>query len=118
MWCTQNFAFIVDGEVKDIVVCNDYNVANQIAQNIYGSGAIATDVTHYTVDIGDTYTNNKFFRGEREIHPLPTVEDKLNGLGGSVADLETAACDLDETIYQRILDIEDALCEISEMLSE
>ena len=117
MWCTQNFAFIADAVIKDIVVCDDYNVANQLAQNIYGLNAIALDVTHYAVQKGDAYLNNKFYRDGEEIFPLPTVEDRLNELEASETTLEEATCDLNSDYEQRISDIEEALCELAEIIS-
>ena len=117
MWCMQNFALIADGKIKDIVVCDDYNVANQIAQNVHGQGATAADVTHYALEVGDEYDNGKFYRDGKEIQPLPSVEDKLNELNAAAESLEEAACDLDGLYAQRLADIEEALCEISELIN-
>ena len=115
MWCTQNFAMIADGEVKNIIVCDDYDVANELAQGMYGNNAVAFDVSQYSVIIGDKYENGKFYRAEEEIKPNPTVDELINKLNADTQALEEAACDLDESIYQRLADIEEALCEIAEM---
>ena len=117
MWCTQNFAFINDGLIKDIVVCDDYDVANNLARNIYGANAIAFDVSHYSLQIGDVYSNGRFYRGEEEILPNPTVEDKINELTAETISLEEATCDLNDDYERRISDIEEALCELAEIIN-
>lgn len=57
----QIFAEIQNEEVKNIIVCKDYMVANQLAQKTYGKDAIAVDCTFYDCAIGDTYKNNTFY---------------------------------------------------------
>lgn len=117
MWCTQNFAFIADGEVQDVVVCDDYNIANELAVNMYGKDAIALDCTHYALQKGDIYFKQKFYRDGEEILPEPTVEDKINELIASTTNLEEATCDLNDDYEQRIIDIEEALCELAEIIN-
>jgi len=117
MWCTQNFAFISDRRIRDIVVCDNYDVANSIARNIYGNDGIAIDVSHYNVQIDDVYTDGKFYRDGEEILPNPTVEDMINKLTGETINLEEASCDLSADYERRISDIEEALCELAEIIS-
>ena len=115
MWCTQNFAIIANERVENIMVCDDYDIANQLAKSMCGENAIAIDVSHIGVEIGDAYRDGQFYKGDEVIKPFPTVEELINKLRGDTSNLEEAACDLDENIYQRLADIEEALCEIAEM---
>ena len=116
MWCTQNFAFVADDEVKDVVVCDNINTATQIAKNIYGPDTVVLDVTRYEVQLGDNFRNGKFYRGKKEILASPSVEDRLNGLTASSSDLEEVACELTERYEERISDLEEAFCELSSLL--
>ncbi len=116
MWCTQNFAIIANERVENVMVCDDYDVANQLARSMCGENAIAIDVSHIAVEVGDTYRNGQFFRGEEAIEPERSIEDRLNELNGYAHVLEDAACELDEVVYQRLLELEDAVCELSEMI--
>jgi len=117
MWCTQSFAFIADGEVKNVVVCDSYEAANQIAKSIYGENATAEDVTQYSVQTGDKFNKGKFTRDNEEIKPMPTIEERLNNLKASSKDLEEAACDLSEAYESRIVALEEALCELSTLIT-
>lgn len=60
----QIFAEIQNEEVKNIIVCKDYMIANQLAQKTYGKDAIAVECTFCDCEIGDTYKNNTFFDPE------------------------------------------------------
>lgn len=118
MWCTQNFALIANGKIKNIVVCDDYDIANKISQHTYGQNAIAVDVSQYNLQASDTYENGKFYRNGEEIKANETVEDRLIKLRASATDLEEAACDITESYEERIVAIEEALCELSELLTK
>ena len=61
MFYHQIFAEILDNEVKNIMVCNNYEMANTLARNTYGNNAIAVECTYYACAIGDKYQNNKFY---------------------------------------------------------
>lgn len=62
MYCNQIFSLIADNEIKNLVVCSNYDVASKLAKSSYGESAIAVDTTDYPVNIGDAYVNGTFYR--------------------------------------------------------
>lgn len=60
------YAQILDKKVKNIIVCNDIEMANILARNTYGQDAIAVECTYWACAIGDKYENNKFISPEGE----------------------------------------------------
>lgn len=61
MWCNQIFSQIKEKTIKNIIVADNYEIANQLARDIYGEGAIAVDSTQYPVSIGDIYKDGMFY---------------------------------------------------------
>lgn len=60
----QIFAKIKDNIVKELMMCNSYEMANIVARKTYGKDALAVEVTFWECQIGDTYRNNKFYSPE------------------------------------------------------
>lgn len=83
MWCNQIFSLIkpVDGvnEIQNIIVCDNYEVANQIARLNYGGDAYAVDTTYYPLTIGCKHVGGKFYSkdGTTEIPKNPTAEEQV-----------------------------------------
>lgn len=61
MYIKQTFAIIHDEIVKQNIVCDNYELANQLARNVYGDSAIAVDSTQYLVSEGDYYIDGNFY---------------------------------------------------------
>lgn len=61
MWCNQIFSLINEDTVQNIIVCDNYETANQIARDYYGDNAIAVDTTQYSLNIGYKYVNGIFY---------------------------------------------------------
>lgn len=61
MYCNQIFSLINNNKIENIIVCANYETANQIARNVYGDTAIAIDTTLYPVGIGNTYRDGLFY---------------------------------------------------------
>lgn len=105
----QVFAQIFEGEVKNILVCDNYELANWLSRQAYGDGAVAVECSQYPCMIGDTYHDGCFFRldpdtGEEvQIPYIPTQEQQVEAL-----EAENAA------LQQQITDTQLALCEIYE----
>lgn len=57
----QVFAQILDDEIKNIMVCDNYELANQLARMVYGEKAWAWECTQYPVSIGDKCMNRVFY---------------------------------------------------------
>lgn len=74
----QVFAIIYEEIVQNIIVCDNYELANQIARGTYGEEAIAVDCLQYPCMIGGSYKNGKFYDLEgNEIAYVPTQEQQV-----------------------------------------
>jgi hypothetical protein len=79
MWNNQVFSLItptkvdvqgstvVKNLIQNIIVCDNYEVANQLSVATYGEGAIAVDTTLYPVGIGDEYRDGVFYSVDGEV---------------------------------------------------
>lgn len=61
MYIKQTFALISGETVKQDIVCDNYELANQLARNVYGPDAIAVDSTQYPISEGDKYIDGYFY---------------------------------------------------------
>ena len=84
MFCDQKFAVVKDGEVINVIVCDNDNLANDVVKQIYGEDAFAVDFTYYEAGIGDFYKNGEVYReteiGKSEILKTPDVEETVEQL--------------------------------------
>lgn len=77
----QVFAIIHEEIVQNIIVCDNYELANQIARGTYGEEAIAVDCLQYPCSIGGKYKDGKFYDLEgNEIAYVPTQEQQVASL--------------------------------------
>jgi hypothetical protein len=60
MYCNQIFSLINEGKIQNIIVADNYTVANDIARSLYGNDAMAVDTTLYPVSIGFSYSDGIF----------------------------------------------------------
>lgn len=58
----QVYAYIWNETVQNIVVCDNYQLANDIAKGCYGNDAFAVDCLQYPCQIGDKYVDGRFYR--------------------------------------------------------
>lgn len=58
----QVYAYICNETVQNIVVCDNYQLANDIAKGCYGNDAFAVDCLQYPCQIGDKYVDGRFYR--------------------------------------------------------
>lgn len=69
MYCNQIFSLISSksgiGTVENIIVADNYEVANQLARNLYGASAYAVDTTLCPVGIGDKHIDGVFYRYDK-----------------------------------------------------
>ena len=61
MYVKQTFAIIQGDTIKQDIVCDNYELANQLARNIYGPEAIAVESTQYPISEGDKYIDGYFY---------------------------------------------------------
>ena len=93
--------------VANICVCDNYEIANQIARNTYGEGALAVDTTLIPVTMGDTYENGKFFRNGEEVPANPTEAEEIRALDKRVTMTEST----NQTTYDELTATQIALVE-------
>lgn len=76
------FALIYENEVKNIFICENYELANQLARASFGDEAFAVETTRYASGIGNKYENGIFYKiledgTKKQIEYIPTAEDKI-----------------------------------------
>lgn len=79
------FAQIFEGEVKNIIVCDNYPKADYLTKAIYGQEAFAVGCLQYPCSIGDKYHDGSFWSvnedgTETRIDGLPTQEQEVQTL--------------------------------------
>ena len=101
MWCNQIFSLMntaSDGfyKIENIIVADNYTIANNIAQATYGIGAIAIETTRIPVAIGDLYKDGIYYKSEsmEEILPNPSEEEQIAELKSIIADLSLIQAEL------------------------
>ena len=62
----QVFAHILDTKIKNVIVCDNYEIANQLARATYGDSAIAVECTQYRCGIGDYFIDNVFYFADKD----------------------------------------------------
>lgn len=85
MYCNQIFSLISpkgDGinSIDNIIVADNYDVANQLARNLFGSRAYAVDTTLCPVAIGDKHRDGNFYRDDKLIPYNPTEAEEIKAL--------------------------------------
>lgn len=96
----QVFALIFEGEIKNIIVCDNYEMANWLARGSYGDGAFAVDCLQYPCGIGDKYHDGVFWNvdeggSETEIAYIPTQEQQVATLATAQDEVMETLVDLD-----------------------
>lgn len=93
------FAQISDGEVKNIIVCDNYPTADYLTKCVYGNEAYAVDCLQYACGIGDKYHDGTFYHvgedgTETAIPYTPTQEQQVSALQSENNELTVALADL------------------------
>lgn len=86
----DNYAFICDGVVKNIAVFDPngaYTMANMLAKEQYGGSAFAVNVNDYPVNIGDSYHDGCFYRGDQPIGPIDELNNSMTEIKLALAEL-------------------------------
>ncbi|SET52646.1 hypothetical protein SAMN05443270_0368 [Lacrimispora sphenoides] len=81
----QVFAQISKKEIKNIIVCDNYETANRLTRAAYGNEAYAVDCSQYPCGIGDRYHDGAFYRVNDDgskgvINYVPTAEQQVPAL--------------------------------------
>lgn len=102
-----------DYEIMNIIVCDNYEVASQIAKATLGEDAIAIDTTLYPVAIGDTYHDDNFYDSEGNIIPrnpteaeeIATLKSTIARQNATISELQTTMANQDELLADILLNI-------------
>lgn len=92
----QIYAIIKKETIDNIIVCENYTIANDLAKMI-DKESIAVDVTYYPVRIGDKYVEG-LFRDKNNneiINAMPTEKESINILKKDSATKDTKILDLE-----------------------
>lgn len=104
MWCNQIFSLINEQEVKNIIVCDNYEVANQIARLQLGEESYAVDTTQYPLSIGCKHLDNVFYEedGVTVIERNETVEEETIITKARVDNLENRQSESELNVDYRL----------------
>ena len=103
----QIFAHILDTQIKNIIVCDNYEVANQLARAIYGQNAIAVECTQYPCSIGDFYVDNSFhYKDKEDPSKVGDLIPRKNTAEEDALEANNKATLIQNIIAENIVDIE------------
>lgn len=111
MWLNQVFSLIqpIEGinTIQNIIVCDNYTVANDLARLSYGEEAYAVDTTLYPVTFGDTHIDGTFYHNGEVVLPTKTDSEKLSELEGftSAINLRQAEAEADTDFRLSMLEL-------------
>ena len=95
----QVYAEIWQETVQNIMVCDNYELANYLARCSYGGEAFAVDCLQYPCRIGDRYIDGVFYHvnedGEQvPVKYVPTQEQQVEQLANENTELTIALADM------------------------
>lgn len=61
MFHHQIYAQIKNEKVLNIIVCANYEIANEVTRKTYGKESLAVECTYWDCAIGDTFRKNVFY---------------------------------------------------------
>ena len=103
----QVFAHILDTQIKNVIVCDNYEVANQLARAIYGDNAIAVECTQYPCGIGDFYVDNTFhYRDKDDPTKVGDPVPRKNTAEEDAFEANTKVANVQGTVAENTVDIE------------
>lgn len=117
----QIYAMIHEEEVKNVFVCDNYEMANYLARATYGDTAFAVDCLQYPCQIGDKYISNIFYKsdGVTLIEYIPTQEQQVEQLNRENTELQLALTEQYEenlSLQEEVTNTQLALAELFERL--
>jgi hypothetical protein len=104
MWCNQIFSLIDrNGVIQNIIVCDNYETANQLAVTLYGESSCAIDTTQYPLQIGYTFKTGRFYRDDdTEVIANPTESQSISLLQGQTASIEHHQAEIEVDLDYRM----------------
>lgn len=98
----QTYALIYNEKVENIFICEDYELANQLARAAYGDSAIAVDCLQYPCGIGDSYIDGIFYHTNEnnENTPVEYIPTETQALDILKSEFDTMSEYMVELDYQ------------------
>lgn len=95
MVAQQVFAIVSNGIIRNTIVCNNYQLANDLAKGGYGNDAFAIDCLQYPCQINDKYIDGIFYKENGSIiERVPTAEEEVQYLKQQNENLTIALADI------------------------
>ena len=60
----RTFAQIVDTQIKNIIVIDDFFIAQQLTKASFGENSVAVDCSRYPVSVGDYFIDGVFYKAD------------------------------------------------------
>lgn len=85
----QVFAQIFEEEIKNIIVCDNYEMANWLSRAAYGDTAFSVDCFQYPCQAGDRYRDGIFYSTDENgvetvINPVMSTDQEIEFLRATV----------------------------------
>lgn len=85
----QVFAQILEEEIKNIIVCENYEMANWLSRVAYGDTAFSVDCFQYPCQAGDRYRDGIFYSTDENgvetvINPVMSTDQEIEFLRATV----------------------------------
>ncbi|GLB26639.1 hypothetical protein LXJ15735_28800 [Lacrimispora xylanolytica] len=120
----MNFALIYKNEVKNICICENYELANVLARASHGDSAFAEDTTNYATAIGDKYENGIFYHKLEdgtfeEAMYIPTERENIIDLQSKLIQSQLVITETYEnktTLEEKILTLQQIIADLYEKM--
>ncbi len=120
------FALVYENEVKNIFICHNYELANQLARASFGNEAFAVETTRYAITIGDKYADGMFYRiledgTEQRVKYIPTEADNIAELQSKFIQSQLALTETYENkifLEEKILNLQQTITNLYEKMEE
>ena len=118
------FALIYENEVKNVFICENYELANQLARASYGNNAFAEETTRYASAIGDKYENGIFYHKLEdgtfeEAMYIPTERENIDALQSKLIQSQLVITETYEnkiTLEEKILTLQQIIADLYEKM--
>lgn len=104
MWCNQIFSLVTNEVIENIIVCDNYENANQIARTLYGEESYAVDTTQYPLGIGYKCVNGVFYTpdGKEEVVRNLTADEEASLALNKANNVETHQAEIELDVDHRL----------------
>lgn len=113
------FALIYENEIKNVFLCENYELANVLARASFGDKAFAVETTRYASQIGDVYENGIFYHiledgTKKEAEYIPSEAENIAKLNVILAETQLTLLNT----YEQKVQLENKLLELETKISK